>query len=258
MTKQTTLTGVCVTGICLLQLYSCIKPSHDFDPHDFDPRDGKNVYNGCRVKQINNLPGIEGDSLTWQFVYNSNNDPVSVSNNSVGTGKPNLIFKYDRKYRLIEYSGIYTNGQYEFVHRYGYSQNRIVTDTQYVFGTYGNLTDYYGKRYKYLSYDNLNRIVKDSEVFVFPGPMLNIINYSYNANGNLINGKTYDNKLNPHRTNKVWMFIDRDYSVNNPAVATTYNSVGLPLTYNPGAFIYAFTFAYIFYYGSTQIIYDCK
>ena len=253
MIKQTRLFGMCITCICLLQLYSCIKP-----PHDFDPRDANNVYNGCRVKQTTNQPTVESSAITRNFVYNSNNDPVSVSSDAVSTGNPNLIFKYDAACRLIEYSGIFPNGLYEFVHLYGYSGNKIVTDTQYVFGTYGNFTDYFSKRFKYLKYDSYNRIAQDSEVFVAPSPMTKVINYSYDATGNLINGKVYDSKLNPHRTNKVWMFIDRDYSVNNSVTANTYNSSGLPLTYTTSGFVFDLTFGYWGYFGSAQITYECK
>jgi len=60
-------------------------------------------------------------------------------------------------------------------------------------------------------------------------PGFSLVNsYSYNADGNLA-GHDYDDKINYHRTNRVWMFIDRDYSVNNPVIATyEYNDFGLP------------------------------
>src|SRR6478672_9933881 len=111
---------------------SCVKP-----PDNFDPRDADNVYDGCRVQQTNNqqVPGTP--VLIHQFFYNNNNDPVSVTSNAVNTGNPNLVFKYDKKLRLIEYSGIYTNGFYEFQHHYGYVQNQIATDTIYALGFYG-------------------------------------------------------------------------------------------------------------------------
>lgn len=57
--------------------------------------------------------------------------------------------------------------------------------------------------------------------------------YSYDAAGNLINGATYDRKLNFRRTNWVWMFIDRDFSVNNPFKAYSYNNGGLPIHFIP-------------------------
>lgn len=37
-----------------------------------------------------------------------------------------------------------------------------------------------------------------------------------------------DNKVNIRRTNAVWMLIGLDYSRNNPFMADTYNSYGLP------------------------------
>jgi hypothetical protein len=55
--------------------------------------------------------------------------------------------------------------------------------------------------------------------------------YVYDANGNLVNGAVYDNKLNINRTNAVWMFITRDYSVNNPFTASQYNQNSLPLRF---------------------------
>lgn len=50
----------------------------------------------------------------------------------------------------------------------------------------------------------------------------------YDASGNPT-GRTYDNKLNMNRTNSVWMFITRDYSVNNPFTAKQYNDKELPV-----------------------------
>jgi len=41
-----------------------------------------------------------------------------------------------------------------------------------------------------------------------------------------------DDKIYPHRTNKVWMLIDMDYSVNNVFTASAYKSSGLPLQFN--------------------------
>ncbi len=256
MTKQTMLLYACILGIPILLLSSCVKT-----PPNFDPRDGNNVYSGCRIRQIINPTTHFTPGSNRQFTYNSHNDPVGVATGGPGTGSPDLVFKYDNKNRLIEYSGIYSNGLYEFVHRYGYSHDRIVTDTQYVFGHYGNLTDYQSKRYKYLWYDNLNRIVKDSEQFVYPSIFTNVISYQYDANGNLADRATYgyDSKLNPHRTNKVWMFIDRDYSVNNLITANTYNSSGLPLTFAPNQKLELdMIFAYFYYYDTTQVIYDCQ
>jgi YD repeat-containing protein len=52
--------------------------------------------------------------------------------------------------------------------------------------------------------------------------------FNYNSSGNRT-GPVYDDKLNLNRTNKIWMFLARDYSMNNPFVATQYNLNDLPL-----------------------------
>jgi hypothetical protein len=59
---------------------------------------------------------------------------------------------------------------------------------------------------------------------------------------------SYDNKINPRRTNKIWMFVDKDYSANNPIPGpTAYNELGLPLNN-------------ITFLGNhaTEVFYDCK
>lgn len=251
MKKHTKLLFACITLTGVFT--SCYKVHDPRNPFDAD-----NTYDGCRVKQTTNQSTDESTVITHNFSYNSNNDPISVTSPQVSTGNPNLVFKYDDKCRLVEYSGLYTNGLFEFVHKYGYTHNRITVDTQYVFGNYATLSDYFGLRYKYIRYDHLDRVVQDSEVFVLPGPMTNVINFSYDVNGNLINGKVYDAKLNPHRTNKVWMFVDRDYSVNNPVAAATYNTSGLPTSFTPPGSTFDLTLGYFYYYGSTQITYECK
>lgn len=62
------------------------------------------------------------------------------------------------------------------------------------------------------------------------------ITYAYNAQGNLVtnvygDSLHYDNKVNFNRTDPVLQFINRDYSVNNPIGASSYNAYGLPLEY---------------------------
>jgi hypothetical protein len=70
--------------------------------------------------------------------------------------------------------------------------------------------------------------------------------------------------LNIHRTNTIWMFIDRDYSINNPVDngSDTYNSVGLPISIstNNTSVPPGFTFIIIGYpFGITNasIVYSC-
>jgi hypothetical protein len=255
MKMHTALFYSSILLLSLCQFYSCVKP-----PPNFEPGDASNVYNACRVKKISN------SYQTRVFTYNSNNDPVSVINSRVGTGNPNFSFKYDNKNRLVQYGADYTSG-FEILHRYGYSQHRITTDTIYALGNYneaGEPVGYVAKRIAYLQYDKLNRVVTDS---MAPTPYPNIIRYSYDQAGNFlirmpdgVNFVQYDNKLNPHRTNKVWMFVARDYSVNNSLQATAYNAVGLPLNYNlEGKTYYGpFKFANMQIGPVADIEYDCK
>lgn len=57
-----------------------------------------------------------------------------------------------------------------------------------------------------------------------------IIDYEYDNRGNLVvYGATYDDKINYRRTDKVLMFIERDYSVNNIKPVGSYNQHYLPV-----------------------------
>jgi hypothetical protein len=64
-------------------------------------------------------------------------------------------------------------------------------------------------------------------------PVVSANSYTYDAEGNLeVPGATYDNKMNINRTNDIWQFLARDYSVNNRLMATAYNSTGFPTHIN--------------------------
>jgi len=68
---------------------------------------------------------------------------------------------------------------------------------------------------------------------VFPDTLItgHTQDITYDAKGNA-EGSTYDNKINYHQTNKVWMFIDDQYSVNNPFHIDEYDVHGLPVKFN--------------------------
>ncbi|MEP6748326.1 MAG: hypothetical protein ABJB86_11415 [Bacteroidota bacterium] len=53
------------------------------------------------------------------------------------------------------------------------------------------------------------------------------------------------------------MFIERDYSVNNPSLATKYNSIGLPLRF-PSKSPLNMTVGPFYYNSALDIAYDCK
>lgn len=176
------------------------------------------------------------DDNTATFTYDGLGNPLAVNNTRVSTGAPNLVFKYDASHRLTEFQRPYSNGFFEQWFKYVYdASGRIIADTSYLFGAITPSwppTGSQQRRYTTYTYDNTCRVLKTTTIGIggpedgFPP---NVITYAYDASGNLIRpGITYDNKVNMHRTNKIFMFIDRDFSMNNPYTATSYNGYSLP------------------------------
>jgi len=199
---------------------------------------GDTEYRNCVIRQVTVTDAYSpGQKVHYSFFYNALGDPIRVTNDQVGTGNPNMTFKYDKRNRLTELLRDYNNGSYETWHKYIYNQkNQIVRDTQYVFGEIGpsgplpvpnefTLITYV--------YDAENRIIKDTYSFYSDGTLdfQFTENYSYDVKGNRT-GRSYDSKLSLLRTNKIWMFIARDYSLSNPFVATSYNEHKLPLSFS--------------------------
>jgi hypothetical protein len=176
------------------------------------------------------------DPNTATFTYDALGNPLAVNNTRVGTGIPNLVFKYDASHRLTEFQRPYSNGLFEQWFKYVYdASGKIIADTSYVFGTITPSwppTGSHQRRYTTYTYDNTCRVIKTTTIGIggpedgFPP---NVFTYSYDATGNLIRpGITYDDKVNIHRTNKIFMFVDSDFSMNNPYTAPGYNGYGLP------------------------------
>ncbi len=170
-----------------------------------------------------------------QITYNSAGNPVKGIRTDASTGSPNVFFKYDIHNRLTDLiSDVATTlpaeGIVEAWQKYFYDDhNRIVKDSLYAFPTIINgMPDTVPHGSVYIityEYDSKNRIIK---VITDVGSSNLVETFAYDAAGNLV-GTPHDNKVNIHRTNKIWMFLDRDYSVNNPATATyTYNEFDLP------------------------------
>ena len=207
------------------------------------------VFSGCKkfIDQIDHpqyriqkiTTGIsDGDSVTYDFSYNSNRDPVTVKNSYLTTGNPNMFFVYDRNHRLTQLVRPYDNGFYESWHKYGYnSAGEIVRDTMYENGLFIDSIAQPAaefQTYSNYSYDAQGRITRkiDSIFYFNVFFSADTATFAYNAAGNQIReGITYDNKVSVLSTNKVWMFICNDFSVNNPFTATSYNSYGLPLNF---------------------------
>jgi len=197
------------------------------------PLPGQPTY--CRIESIwKNRFAIE--EAFHLILYDEFENPIAITTPGIGTGRPWVTFIYDSWHRLREYRGEYIGGAFEFLHRYGFDKNgRIGIDTFYAFGQpIENPTHYLNRSISKIEYDNQNRVIKEVADFEFGGLHLET-NYNYDAAGNLVHPDsevTYDNKVNLFRTNDIWMFLARDYSVNNPFVADEYNSAGFPTTIN--------------------------
>jgi len=189
-------------------------------------------FTDCQIKEITLPGGIKGT-----FTYNRYGDPVSVIYTSTSSERPNFSFKYDNKKRLIESLSYFDNSTYYYWSKYKYNNNGlIVSDSTYEAGVIENGVPVSGdgsvRLVRNYIYDAQNRIVKIVQHWPdFPDEE-GEAEWFYDANGNrqLDPSRTdaYDSKMNIHRTHKVFMFIDRDYSLNNPVGATDYNAKYLP------------------------------
>lgn len=191
----------------------------------------------CRIESLWENPGASNQRFIL-VLYNQFENPVAITTPLPTTGHPYRTFKYDSWNRMREYRGEYSNGNYEFWHFYGFDLNgRIGVDTMYTLGAMGPTgpATYFERAISKITYDGQGRIIKvvtDTQI----SPSHTETTYSYNGAGNLIHppaaGIIYDNKMNMNRTNDIWQFLNRDYSMNNPFTATAYNSTGFPTVIN--------------------------
>lgn len=189
--------------------------------------------NMCTIKSIS-YTGMFGEKDSLVFTYNSSGDPVSVTRRVAGSGTPNYAFKYDKKGRLTDFYAPYANlNGAEFWHKYAYdNKGRIAIDSFYTLCRHDNNgpTEHFTARFL-LGYDLQNRIILDSLDPSSGDAYSPASHYTYDANGNRA-GRNYDQKVHFRRTNKIWMFIDRDYSMNNAFIANGYNWYGLPTAFD--------------------------
>jgi len=248
-------------------LWSCQKADEHLSDDASKPDHLKSSYlehkpnaeaNECKITQINYTVGSRNDVL--QFTYNSSGDPISITRALGGhTGYPNFIFKYDDKDRMSELIGTYDNNNVaEYWHKYFYNnKNQIMLDSAYIFPTIRNgfPENSYFQQATYYTYDNKDRIIEDSTSFsnsISP----TVHSYTYDENGNK-KGNLYDDQININRTNKIWMFLNRDYSVNNPFKGDSYNTMGLPSSFNLATTQSSYSFLATSF-QKAQISYECN
>jgi hypothetical protein len=230
MKKRSTLV-LLVIATCTLLFVACRK---EITPKDNEigntPLPTTGTY--CRIESIWLNPNGANQSY-WIIAYDDYENPRYITTPLPATGQPFREFKYDGWHRLKQFVGDYGNGLFEEWHFYGFDNNgRIGVDTNYVFGTLGEKpTNYFNRTISMLEYDSQGRIVRETS---HDDHGTNTVKtYTYDSNGNLVRpGATYDNKVHLNRTNDIWMFLTRDYSMNNPVIADAYNAAGYPTVIN--------------------------
>jgi hypothetical protein len=230
---------------------------------------------GAKCCQIQTLTG---DNSIGTITYNAAGNPTRRVRSDVSTGAENYLFRYDSQNRLTDQIGVYLDGNYgdDFFewHRFKYdNQNRIIYDSIYVLGLIGDNPLPHPVAttiivFRSFAYDSQKRIIK--ELYGYDSTnLLSTVKYYYNSQQNLekkvlINSSytdttyfgPYDNKVNLNKTNQVWQFLNRDYSLNNSTVATSYNKYGLPLKFytSTKGSINFLNVAYV----NLEVAYKCK
>lgn len=255
---------------------------------DIDPGQGLKF---CRIVKLGLAPPQSTGDTSYPRVYISYNADANPTDMLFST-YPNAYndvsldyhFRYDRQGRLTDWiwtyvvyhplfpgdpapPGIQRSTNAILWYTFSYPRKDMVVDSEFAYGDMpisapappqssfeGSITVF--------QLDELGRIIKSWLYFAsLPDVLPNPTFFNYDRQGNLIEpGITYDDKLNPYRTNSVWTFLNKDHSVNNPFsdgrssyVYSDFNPIGLPqkITASDGG---------RFFYGFRQmsLTYDCS
>ncbi len=254
--------------LLFIQLSSCEKIGEFFPG-----RGGHNDNKLCNIRKITtrfqDLQTGLPDSFVYSFSYNAKGNPVNIlTNKQLGNSLYNMHFRYDQRHRLIAFYGEFNIPgiplDFFDLHMYGYdSRNRIIKDTfYYSAGSFSEVQN--GTKdpiaFYFYEYDHKDRII-NVRAINYPGTESeyeSITSYQYDGNGNLIiPGTVYDNNVNMARTNSIWMFLRRDYSISNPYTAEKYNRFGFPILLNLPNSPYN-NFLPVIYIKNNSIAYDCN
>jgi YD repeat-containing protein len=206
---------------------------------------GKEDLGQCSIQKMTQQIGSFPGYVEQFFAYNDKGEPISVTF-APGFATPfNIQWQlyYDGKARLSQFITAHTDGTFANWQVYFYDdKGRITGDSSYQSGQLLNRgTAVYRAFYK-LTYDNLNRIIKETDGTTYT------VEYVYNAQGNLTSRRVDDNgsvsvqdfqgytkQYNVLLTNKIWRFLARNYSVNSLGEPFTVNDAGLATTYRNNA-----------------------
>jgi hypothetical protein len=165
------------------------------------------------------VPGIPVEFARFRIDYNMAGNPTDMIFTSgsydVATDR---YFRYDRFGRLTDFAMTLHGESGGLIwNRYGYPDVHTITDT--TFDYVGNVDSAEPPPASFDTYlhlfklDDLGRIIKSTAFygsFVTTEPE-SILTFAYDAEGDAIQpGVTYDDKINPYQTNKVWMLTNND------------------------------------------------
>jgi len=224
------------------------------------PGNGDAVLNICQIKTITTDDEYGAD---YVFNYNKRGDLESIITNELQPGNANRFFIYDNKHRVSQLlfshgATVDAEAPMDAWRVFEYNNlNQIIKVNTYRFGYNGPNggipSSFWTTEIATLQYDANNRVIASRDSIWDNGVFWANYNYAfkYDERGNLIfsvqqfrsqntnyndtsrfNPSDYDNKISIRRTNKIWMFLEKNYSVNNRFKAETYNSYGLPLTFD--------------------------
>ncbi|MFT3948697.1 MAG: hypothetical protein QM763_17165 [Agriterribacter sp.] len=218
--------------VVLISLSGCTKVWDYFISHPGHPA------RNCSIEKIS----FKETNEDWEspdayalYTYNTEGNPVSIQYNV----PPNYFyppdgldkgFSYDANSRLR----VYTSDAFiTFWHLYTYVSPAKITDSIFVYsgGDYAvndHPDTYVSVNVSHLTLDMFGRIIKEETIE--ESGYTSEKTFVYNADGNLIiPGVTYSGKPNIRQTNKIWQFIDRNYSVNQPrGEVAVFNTYSLP------------------------------
>ncbi|MET0466020.1 MAG: hypothetical protein ABW007_22855 [Chitinophagaceae bacterium] len=239
------------TAVLITTLFGVLTGCKKFD--DIGQPYPEDQLRSCGIEEfIFEAPHRPTDTLS--ISYNSNGDPVKITRTTPTTGFPDYIFKYKNN-RLSEFIGVYKNGtSTEVWHKYIYGAGGLVAiDSVYTFAQIVN-----GKPHEPIdryaitfNYDSRGRIIY--EKWTYEDGYIYEQHYEYTADGNLT-GASYGNKVSFRRSNKIWMFLDRNYSVNDHLNSSDFNSLFMPKNIELGLSQDAFLGNY---YSKAKLEYRC-
>lgn len=232
---QQLFTKALLAILCVTALMSCKR--------ELARKDSSVAIVKCRIKQLI-LKSEAEKNKTGTFEYNAAGNPISYTPTAYSVGSLKYEFRYDNNGRLTDYIGYSPAAiplSCQFWTRFVYEANRIVRDSVYYNSNYGPALITYAKHigiteYEYDQQERISRIKYKQHANGVPNGVMGNYKFDYNDEGNLVlPGAVYDDKVSIYRTNKIWMFLSRNFSNNNIGSPLSYNSNGLPVAFATAA-----------------------